>query len=178
MATFHAGDRITTHELESITGAAVPVPDPDAVVHLHFRRFAGCPICHTHMRALSKRYAEIAEAGIREVVVFHSEPAVLREHESDLPFDTIADPEKALYRAFGVERSVRGLLQPQGLVAAARGFLAGNTVKGAIGRGEDHLGLPADFLIAPDGTVLAAHYGTHFSDQWSVDELLSLRAAA
>ncbi len=34
------------------------------------------------------------------------------------------------------------------------------------------LGLPADFLIDPDGRVLAAHYGTHANDQWSVDDLL------
>ncbi|MGW7379091.1 hypothetical protein [Streptomyces sp. NPDC054794] len=38
------------------------------------------------------------------------------------------------------------------------------------------LGLPADFLIAPDGCVLAAKYGEHAYDQWSVDELLGLAA--
>ncbi|WP_258958033.1 hypothetical protein [Streptomyces leeuwenhoekii] len=32
--------------------------------------------------------------------------------------------------------------------------------------------LPADFLIASDGRVLAAKYGEHVYDQWSVDELL------
>lgn len=36
------------------------------------------------------------------------------------------------------------------------------------------LGLSADFLIAPDGRVLARHHGTHVYDQWSVDELLNL----
>jgi hypothetical protein len=36
------------------------------------------------------------------------------------------------------------------------------------------LGLPGDFLIAPDGRVLACKYGEHADDQWSVDELLSL----
>lgn len=36
------------------------------------------------------------------------------------------------------------------------------------------LGLPADFLIDPDGTVAATHYGHHADDQWSVDELLDI----
>jgi hypothetical protein len=36
------------------------------------------------------------------------------------------------------------------------------------------LGLPADFLLDPDGTVVAAHYGRHADDQWSVDELLDI----
>ena len=39
------------------------------------------------------------------------------------------------------------------------------------------LGLPADFLIASDGRVLACKYGTHAFDQWSVDEILSLSGA-
>ncbi len=38
------------------------------------------------------------------------------------------------------------------------------------------LGLPADFLIAADGRILAARYGEHAGDQWSVDELLDLAA--
>ena len=36
------------------------------------------------------------------------------------------------------------------------------------------LGLPADFLIEPDGRVREAKYGRHASDQWSVDELIRL----
>jgi hypothetical protein len=49
-----------------------------------------------------------------------------------------------------------------------------HSVRGAMGIGEKHLGLPADFLIAPDGRVLATSYGKHANDQWSVDELLDL----
>jgi hypothetical protein len=37
-------------------------------------------------------------------------------------------------------------------------------------------GLPADFLIAGDGRVLARKYGAHAYDQWSVDDLLGLAA--
>lgn len=33
---------------------------------------------------------------------------------------------------------------------------------------------PADFLIAPDGRVVAGKYGEHADDQWSVDELTDL----
>ena len=32
--------------------------------------------------------------------------------------------------------------------------------------------------VAPDGTVVAAKYGEHADDQWSVDELLPRRGAA
>ena len=33
-------------------------------------------------------------------------------------------------------------------------------------------GLPADFLIAPDGRLAAVKYGKNAYDQWTVDELL------
>jgi hypothetical protein len=38
--------------------------------------------------------------------------------------------------------------------------------------------LPGDFLIAPDGRVLASKYGKHADDQWSVDEELALARTA
>jgi hypothetical protein len=37
-------------------------------------------------------------------------------------------------------------------------------------------GLPADFLIASDGRVIASHYGEYVDDQWSVDDVLELAA--
>jgi hypothetical protein len=40
------------------------------------------------------------------------------------------------------------------------------------------LGLPADFLIGPDGRVLAAKYGQHVDDHWSVDQLLRIAQSA
>jgi hypothetical protein len=40
--------------------------------------------------------------------------------------------------------------------------------------GYERLGLPADFLVAADGHVLACKYGVHAYDQWSVDDLLQL----
>ena len=41
-----------------------------------------------------------------------------------------------------------------------------------IAGGGGHTGLPADFLIGPDGLLLDVHYGTHADDQWSVDFVL------
>lgn len=58
-----------------------------------------------------------------------------------------------------------------------------NSAVGVVGKGYaipslnpegGRFGLPADFLIDCDGKVLAAKYGKHAYDQWSVDELLLL----
>lgn len=171
------GEKIMARNLTTITGAQVAVPAPNDIVHLQFRRFAGCPICSLHLREVARRRDEIAGAGITEVVVFHSAADALRRYQADLPFAVVADPDRKLYKQFGVESSIRAVLDPRAWGAAARGLLRTRSLTGAVGRGEDHMGKPADFLIGPDGRVLARKYGVHADDQWSVEELLGLVTA-
>ncbi|MFF3680189.1 peroxiredoxin-like family protein [Streptomyces sp. NPDC002120] len=180
------GSLVRTRTLTAVTdGAPVAVPDPERLVHLQFRRFAGCPVCHLHLRSVVRRHAEIEAAGIREVVVFHSGADELREHVAGLPFAVIADPGKRLYAEFGVESSYRSLLSPRAwwpvLRALARGAVEVRRGRQkAPSRTQDggRLGLPADFLIGSDGTVLARSYGAHVDDQWPVEKLLTLAARA
>lgn len=107
------GSAAPVRALDTVGGARVAVTDPERLVHLQFRRFAGCPVCHLHLRSVARRHAEIEAAGIREVVVFHSPEEELRPHLDDLPFAVVADPGKRLYAAFGVESSSRALLNPR-----------------------------------------------------------------
>ena len=175
------GDEVPTRELTTIRDSRCTVPTPDALTHLQFRRYAGCPICNLHLRSVAKRHHEIVAAGIREVVVFHSRAEDMRPHQGQLPFDAIADPERVLYKEFGVEASIRAVIHPRAWLApmnpktypiVARGLRAGGSPGPR--HGASVLGLPADFLIATDGVVRAVKYGRHANDQWSVDELLSL----
>jgi peroxiredoxin len=170
------GGKVGERKLTTISGTEVAVPSPDAIVHLQFRRFAGCPICNLHVRDVARRHQEIADAGIVEVAVFHSAAEELRRYQPDLPFAVIADPDRKLYKEFGVETSIRSVLNPQAWRAAARG-MRWTSPRGALGLRENHLGKPADFIIAADGTVRACKYGAHADDQWSVDEVLRLATA-
>lgn len=158
-------------ELETVAGDRITIPDPNRPIHLQFRRFAGCPICNLHLRTFVQRYAEIQAAGIREVVVFHSPKEELRDY--DLPFDVIADPTKKLYREYGIETSPRALLDPRAWGAIIRGILHGGNHP-ALRQPNGRLGLPGDFLIDPNGEIVASKHGVHANDQWSVDELLAL----
>ncbi|WP_219470376.1 peroxiredoxin-like family protein [Nonomuraea rhizosphaerae] len=174
---------VDPRELTAVSGRPVAVPDPHRLVHLQFRRFAGCPVCNLHLRSVVRRHEEIEAAGVREVVVFHSPAAELAEHVSDLPFEVIADPDKRLYAEFGVESAARSLADPRvwGTIVRAVAVSAWSLLRGR-GRGPalkphgGRFGLPGDFLIAPAGRVVAAKYGEHAYDQWSVDELLTLAA--
>jgi hypothetical protein len=96
----------------------------------------------------------------------------MRPYQGDLPFAAIPDPERRLFSAFGVDRSVRSVLDPRAWPAALRGIASFGI--GVPRRRESPFGLPADFLIAPSGLVLAAHYGAHADDQWSVQQVIAL----
>jgi peroxiredoxin len=179
MTQLHAGDTLTRHDLMTINGTPAPVPDPERLVHLQFRRYAGCPVCNLHLRSFAARHEELVAAGIREIVVFHSAAETMHEFQGQLPFAAIADPERKLYAEFGMETMSPWLaLDPRSWLAAGRAIARAPSLRGAAGHGEQHLGLPADFLIGPDGRIRAAKYGRRVDDHWSVDELLRLTSAA
>ncbi len=179
-----AGEIIEPWELVTIHSERIWIPDRQRLIHLQFRRFAGCPVCNLHLHSIVKRHQEIATASIREVVVFHSTRESLLPHATGLPFAVIADPEKRLYRAFGVEPAPRALLDPRawlpvllGISQSFRAILRGRQPVPSLNPAGGRLGLPADFLIAADGRVLACKYGSHAYDQWSVDDILALAGA-
>jgi peroxiredoxin len=167
------GAVLPQRDLVATSGERVQIPDTDRLVHLQFRRYAGCPFCNLHLRSVVERHDEIVAAGIREVAVFHSTVSELRSQQADVPFAVVADPTKRLYADFGVESSARALLDPRAWMPAIRGIRRKHRPFAADLHG-GVLGLPADFLIGTDGRVLARKYGEHAYDQWSVDEVLQL----
>lgn len=168
---FKSGDMLPPTAMETVTGEAINLPDPRRLVHLQFRRFVDCPICNTHIAEFRRRAREIEAAGIKEVIVFHSSRSSIRSYQKDVPFRMVGDPNKALYKDFGVESSL-GFMSLKALGAGMRGMAHGHLGLRLAGGGP--LGLPADFLIAPSGRINAMKYGTDAYDQWSVDELLTL----
>jgi peroxiredoxin len=165
------GDVVAPRELATFDGRVVRLPAPGRIVHLQFRRFAGCPVCKLHLRSIAARIADLEAAGIREIAVFHSSAGALRRHGIDLPFAVVADPREALYREFGVRKSLRAVLDPRAWAAIVKGLSAYGPGKEP---DESALGLPADFLIAPDGRIIACQYGKHADDHLSVDDVIAL----
>ena len=177
------GQRLPASNLVDMYGDQVELVPQTGWVHLQFLRFAGCPICNLHLRHFINAKDKIEKAGIREVLVFHSSADELQTYQAELPFTTVADPEKMYYAEFGVEKSARAIANPKVWGSAVRG-MATDTRRARQGDGpmpplrprHGELGLPADFLIEPGGTLAACQYGRHAADQWTVDELLTLAA--
>ncbi len=166
-----AGDPVAPLTLTNVVGGEVRIPSPTArLVHLQFRRFAGCPICNLHMHAIIDRYSDLTEVGIKEVVVFHSPAASLLPYQGKFPFDVIADPGQELFAQFGVDSSPFALLDPRVWPTMLRAIAHEDKPTGEAEGGR--WTRPAEFLISPFGKVVASHYGRHAFDQWTVDEIL------
>lgn len=173
MAKIKVGDFIVPHRFETISASSVDVPATQQVTHIQFRRFASCPICSLHIETFIDRHLDLVATGIQEVVVFHSTQEEMLKHGGDVPFAMIADPEKNLYKSFGVESSIFSVINPAVWAPAVTGLLKFKHIP--YEKGQGFFGLPADFLITKTGEVVAVKYGNHADDHWEVDEVI-LRA--
>ena len=170
------GQQVSPYNWQSTVGATVTIPDPDGkTINLQFSRWAGCPICNMHLASFRRRAAELDGAGIKVVIVFHSPEVDVSDLRGDLPFALIADPDKKYYRAFGVKQSPFFLFNSKAFGSLRREAKEGRRAQRIHG---GIFGLPADFVIDPNGKIIAAHYGRHADDNLSVDDVLKIAAVA
>ncbi len=172
MAKIKVGDFVLPQKLATISETLVDIPSTQRLTHIQFRRFSSCPICNLHIDTFISRHLELVQSGIQEVVVFHSTQVEMLKYGSDVPFAMIADPEKTLYKSFGVESSIFSVINPVVWAPAVTGLLKFKQLP--YEKGQSFFGLPADFLIAKTGEVLAVKYGNHADDHWEVDDVLQL----
>jgi peroxiredoxin len=165
------GAQVAPFEVQTLSHGQLRVPS-GGLLHLQFQRFAGCPICNLHMKSFAQGLERLRASGVQTVAFFHSSAESMRPFQGDLPFPVVPDPEQRLYRQFSVGRSALAALHPSAMWAAMKGMLTApaNPLRGEGGTS----GLPADFLLGPDGRVLAVHYGDHANDLWSVEQVLEL----
>lgn len=133
-------------------------------VQISFFRYASCPFCNLYLHRLAQKAELFAAHNLAVVALFQSPAGSLRRHAGrrSLPFPLIADPQRRIYRLYGVESSwygyLKGALRLDRLLSAARnGYLPGKM------EGDKAL-LPADFLLTPDLIIDVAHYGRDISD--------------
>src|SRR5690349_19239184 len=66
-----AGETISPFSVSTLSHGTLSVPG-DELIHLQFRRFAGCPVCNLHLRAFAKQVPQLEGAGVQTIAFFHS----------------------------------------------------------------------------------------------------------
>jgi peroxiredoxin len=137
MAAVRTGEAVPREVAEATVvlanGARAPLASfwergPCALVLL---RHFGCVGCAQQVTELAPRLDELARAGVRTVLVGSGTSEQLaafveRHALARAAVDTVTDPELAVYRALGLERSTWATIGPRSLVETVRAMAAGH----------------------------------------------------
>ncbi len=177
-----AGDTAFAFEAQDINGNEVALRRfKKKKVLLSFHRYASCPFCGMRIYELKQRYATYHHMGLEMVSLFHSAREEVQKYvgAQQPPFAIIADPQQAIYRAYGVETSVVGVMA--GMFRIGRMIEAYRHGLRLEATGEQISSMPAEFLLGPGLVVERAYYGSDLGDHLSlrdIEEWLRNRNAA
>lgn len=168
------GDQATGWSGVDVWQRDVSWPDGKTWYYLSFHRFASCPFCQLRTHELIKNHHRFLEKNVEIISIWPSTPELLLEYAGgdQTPFPMISDPQKQIYRSFGVvHKGLSGALRLMfhpGLILNSM-----KSRKGDIKPDADPMLFPAGFLIDPEGRVAMAYYGRHYGDHTPIDSILS-----
>ena len=123
---------------------------------------------------MQERIDEFKQIGAEVVTISFVEPSRLKQYLADRPwsFRVLADPARAAYQAFGLERaSWWQMLQP-GVIATYIGLMMrGRMPKAAK---EDVHQLGGDLILDATGRLIYEHRSSNPADRPTVSELLDV----
>jgi peroxiredoxin len=116
-----------------------------------FFRGTWCPYCDTEIAALADSYPEIRRIGAQLVAISPQSAENARSYRSDhpVPFPILVDADFGVAEAFGVDHDLPPYLQELYLNVFKNNLTQINA------SGEWRLPIPARFVIAPSGTIVA-----------------------
>lgn len=143
-------------------------------VLLKFYRFATCPVCNLHMHHFVQSYQTMKALGLTTVVLYHSPAAKLEAANTDLPpFALVPDVQKQIFRKYGVENGLAGMFSPTVMRDYFLALKAGYP-PGMFSSDGGIAGNPADFIIDADGRIAYAHYGRHYADSLTAEQVAEI----
>lgn len=168
------GQKAVDFEVKDIFGNEVSLSNyKGKKLLLSFYRYASCPLCNLRINELIQYEPIFRENGIEMLAIFQSSKESINEYvgKQDAPFPIIADPQRELYKLYGVETSVwgtfRAFLKPGRFKEAMnKGFKPGKT------EGAKTL-IPADFIIDANLNISKLYYGKDIGDHMPVEWIMN-----
>ncbi|MBW6466663.1 MAG: redoxin domain-containing protein [Brevefilum sp.] len=120
------------------------------------------------------RQDEFNQANTQVIIVtFGSLPAIQQwMKETCVTFEVLFDPERAVYKAYGLERSWLRAWHPRVLWVYIKRWFKGGTFYDS--RGDDTSQLGGDFIIDNQGLLKFVYPSHDPTDRPAVDELLAV----
>ncbi|MGJ3234877.1 redoxin domain-containing protein [Marivirga sp.] len=144
-------------------------------IFLAFFRNVNCPFCNMRVHQLSKKQKELTKAGLKMVFFFesstqHLQRSIFHKEVSEVPL--IGDPEKEVYKRYGIESSIFKTMSTflhKGAFAKKKEGEKFNVPEDKE-KNDDTL-IPADFLIDENCKIVKAYYGKNVSDHLDIKEI-------
>jgi len=143
-------------------------------IHLGFFRNVNCPFCNLRVHQLSKMRDELKAKGVEMLYFFESKPEVIKRssfHQGVYPIPLIGDPEKRVYKQYGVESSITKMLSTAFAKGTITDFKSGTALNLPADKEATQSLIPADFLIDENFRIHKAHYGSNLNDHIAIEEL-------
>ncbi|PIN95017.1 alkyl hydroperoxide reductase [Candidatus Pacearchaeota archaeon CG10_big_fil_rev_8_21_14_0_10_30_48] len=172
MAKLLKGQLANEFEAEDIEGKAISLKKyRGRKVMVSFFRYVACPLCNLRMHELITHYKKLHKKGLHIIALFQSPKEKILKYvgKQKLPFPIVPDPEKEIYKLYGVEESLFKSLKTIGKIekfkeAKNLGFKGGESDGSKIT-------VPADFLIDEKGIIKKVYYGRDISDHLPIEEI-------
>jgi len=141
---------------------------------LSFYRNVGCPFCNRRVHQIMGNNFRLKNAGVQLVFLFESSNEKLSSsvfHQGISPFPLIGDPEKKVYKQYGVEQSTLKMMKTMFVANVAQAKKETKELNLPKDKDASMNLVPADFFIDENFKIVKAHYGKHLDDHVAIEEL-------
>lgn len=141
---------------------------------LSFYRNVSCPFCNRRVHQIMSNNIRLKNAGVQLVFLFESSNEKLSSsvfHQGISPWPLIGDPDKKIYRQYGVEQSTFKMMKTMLVANMAQAKKDTKELNLPEDKDASMNLIPADFFIDENFKIVKAHYGKHLDDHVSIDEL-------
>ncbi len=141
---------------------------------LGFYRNVYCPFCNRRVHQIMGTNLKLQKAGVQLVFLFESSNEKLAAsvfHQGISPWPIIGDPDKQVFKQYGVEQSALKMMKT--MFASSLGQARKDTKELNLPEDKDasmNL-IPADFFIDENFKIVKAHYGKHLDDHVAIEDL-------
>jgi thioredoxin-dependent peroxiredoxin len=143
---------------------------------LSFYRNVSCPFCNRRVHQIMCNNLRLQNTGTQLLFLFESSNEKLKSsvfHQGISPWPLMGDPDKNIYKIYGVEQSNLKMLKTMASFDVWRAKKETKSLNLPKDKGVSMNLIPADFFIDENFKIVKAHYGLHLDDHVSIGELWS-----